>query len=436
MKRKKYNICVVGAGHVGLVAAAGFAELGNCVICVDNNQKKINQLNNLKIPFYEPQLPELVIKNFKEKRLKFSSHLNKSIKQSEVIFIAVGTPPLADGSADLGSVEKITRQIATNLNSYKLLVSKSTVPVQTGERIKQTILRYKKENAHFDVASNPEFLREGSAVKDFFYPQRIVLGVETKRAEKILKDIYSPLKAPIIVTGINTAELIKHACNSFLAMKISFINALARICDAAGADVRKIAEAMGKDKRIGREFLEAGIGYGGFCFPKDLEAFMYIAKKLGYNFSLLLEVKKINDEQQKYFVNKIKEHLWIIKDKKIAILGLSFKPNTDDLRFAPSLKVIELLQKEGANLCLYDPCALSEAKKIFKGKGIKFSKDPFSAAKNAECLCFLTEWEEFRKLDFLKIKKNLRYPLIADGRNMFSREEMEKLGFAYIGVGQ
>lgn len=434
--KKSYKICVIGCGHVGLVTAACLAELGHKVFGVDNNKEKIKNLNKLKIPFYEPQLEELVKKNFKKGRLKFTTSISGAVKDSEVIFIAVGTPSNPDGSPDLTAIEKVSCQIAYNLNSYKLIVEKSTVPVQTGIKVKETILRFRKNKAFFDVASNPEFLREGSAVYDFFYPARIVIGVESKRAEKILKEIYAPLKTKIIVTDINTAEIIKHASNSFLATKISFINAISRICDLAGADIKKVSEAMGLDPRIGKDFLNAGIGWGGSCFPKDLEAFIYIAKKLGYDFNLLKEVKRINQEQRIYFVEKIKEHLWILKDKKISVLGLSFKPNTDDLREAPSIEIINYLLEEKAKVVAYDPQAIKEAKKVFKGKKIKFAQNIYEAAKSSDCLCFLTEWDEFKKIDFKKVRKLMRIPLIADGRNMFERKDLEKLGFIYIGVGR
>ena len=430
---KNYNITVIGAGHVGLVTAACFSELGNKVICVDNDKNKISKLNKLIMPFYEPDLEKLVLKNFK-KRLFFSNSLDYGIRNSQIIFIAVGTPPKEDGSSDLSAIEIISREIALKLNSYKLIVEKSTVPVQTGQKIKETILRYKKNNVEFDIASNPEFLREGSAVYDFFNPDRIVVGTDSKKAKEILKNLYAPLKSKIIITDINTAEIIKHASNSFLAAKISFINAVARICDLAGANVKDVAYALGLDKRIGKYFLDAGIGYGGFCFPKDLEAFLYISKKLGYEFGLLSEVKKINETQKLYFVEKIKEKLWILKDKKIAILGLSFKPNTDDLRFAPSIDIINYLLKEGASISAYDPKSNEAAKKIFKDN-IYFAKNIYDAVKNSDCICFLTEWEEFKKIDFKKIKKLLKTPIIADGRNMFNRKELEFLGFEYIGIG-
>jgi len=433
---KKYKICVIGAGHVGLVVAGCFAELGHKVICVDNDKKRIQSLRKNILPFFEPDLGPLIKKNTSEGKLSFSSIVAESVKKSEVIFIAVGTPPQEDGSADLTALENVAHIIAANLNSYKLIVEKSTVPVQTGQKIKETIQRYRKNNISFDVASNPEFLREGKAIYDFFYPARIVIGVESKMAEKILKDIYAALAAEVIVTDINTAELIKHACNSFLATKVSFINAVSRVCDLAGADIQKVALAMGMDKRIGKEFLAAGVGYGGFCFPKDVEAFSYISRKLGYDFNLLREVKNINESQRLHFVEKVKEHLWVIKDKKIAILGLSFKPDTDDMRFAPAVDIVYAFVREGASLILYDPQAKAEAKKIFKTLKVKFAQSPYEAIKKCDCVCFLTEWEEFKEIDFKKVKQSMHYPLVADGRNMFDGNELRKMGFNYIGIGR
>ncbi|MFH1768358.1 MAG: UDP-glucose/GDP-mannose dehydrogenase family protein [Candidatus Omnitrophota bacterium] len=433
---KRHSICVVGAGHVGLVAAACFADLGNRVFCVDSDKKRIADLKKNIVPFFEPQLAKIVKKNVKNKRLKFDAVLGRCIADSGIIFIAVGTPPQEDGSADLSFIENVAQVVAKNLNNYKLIVGKSTVPVHTGTKIKETILRYRKNNVSFDVASNPEFLREGKAIHDFFCPDRIVIGVESKRAETILKEIYHPLKAPVVVTDINTAELIKHASNSFLAVKISFINAVSRVCDLAGADVKKVAYAMGLDKRIGKEFLDAGLGYGGFCFPKDLEAFVWISKRLGYDFSLLKEVKKINEDQKRYFVEKIKETIWIIKGKKIAVLGLSFKPDTDDLRFAPSISIVKAFVDEGAEVRLYDPQSMEEAKKIFQEKDVKFCKDAYGALVDCDCVCFLTEWEEFKSLDLRKIKRLMRFPFIADGRNMFDRGDCEDLGFQYVGMGR
>jgi UDPglucose 6-dehydrogenase len=434
---QKYKISVIGAGHVGLVSAVCFSEMGYRVFCVDSDIKKINSLKKKIMPFYEPGLEEMVIKNMDKGNLIFSTSLKESVKKSDIIFIVVGTPPLADGSADLTSIENVAMLIAANLNSYKLIVEKSTVPVQTGQKVKETINRYRKNNTEFDIASNPEFLREGKAIYDFFHPDRIVIGVENTRAEKILKSLYSSIKAPVVVADINTSELIKHASNSFLATKISFINAIAHICDFAGADVKKVALGMGLDKRIGREFLDAGLGYGGFCFPKDLEAFIYISKKLGYDFSLLQEVKKINAEQRRYLIEKIKGHLWVLKNKTIAILGLSFKPNTDDMRFAPSIDIVDFLLSEEAKLKLYDPQSMPEAKKIFShaGKRIKFVKNSYEAVKNCDCVCILTEWAEFKRLDLNRVKKLMHYPLFADARNMFDKKNIEALGFKYIGIG-
>ncbi len=435
--KKKYNICVVGAGHVGLVAAACFAKLGHQVICTDNNKKKVDLLKSGKIPFYEAGLEPLVKKNYQKKQLSFTHNLNLAVKKSEVIFIAVSTPPLDNGSLDLTSVENVTRTIAENLNSYKLIVSKSTVPVKTGKKIKDTILRYAKGKVDFEIASNPEFLREGQAVHDFFYPNRIVFGVESKRGEKILRELHHSIKSPIIVTDIGAAEIIKHASNSFLAAKISFINAVSRVCDLAKVDVTQVAKAMGMDERIGKDFLQAGIGYGGSCFPKDLDGFEYIAKELGYNFNLLTEIKKINDSQPAYLVEKIKEHLWILKNKKIAILGLSFKPDTDDMRFSPAISVINKLVEGGAQLSLYDPQGMKEVKKVLKKSSqIKFAKGPYQAVKNCDCLAVLTEWSQFKNLDLKKIKKQMNHHLLVDGRNIFNKDKVLKLGFAYIGIGR
>ncbi len=435
---KKYAICIVGAGHVGLVAAACFAEMGHKVFCADSDSLKIQMIKKGKMPFYEPEMESLVFKNIKKGSLVFTSNLAEGIKKADVIFLAVGTPSLDDGSADMTAIENVAHTIASNLNGYKLIVEKSTVPVQTGKKVEEAIHRYKKKNIDFDVASNPEFLREGKAVSDFFNPDRIVIGVGSKRAEKILKEIYAPLKAPVIVTDINTAELIKHASNSFLATKISFINAVSRICDLAGADIEKVSLAMGLDKRIGKEFLNSGVGYGGSCFPKDVSAFIYISKKLGYDLDLLKEVKKINQDQRLCFVEKVKEHLWVLKDKKVAILGLSFKPDTDDMRDAPSIDIVEAFAKEGASLRLWDPQAQSKAKELFskESKKITFASDPYEAAKGCDCVCFLTEWQELKEIDFSKLKKIMKYPLIADGRNMFDRSSVQKQEFNYIGMGR
>ena len=428
----KHRICIIGSGYVGLVTGTCLAELGNNVICVDNNEKKINQLKKRKLPFYEPGLDKLIGKN--RKRIKFTTSIKEGVLNSEIIFICVGTPPNEDGSANLSDVERVATVIASNIKGYKLIVEKSTVPVDTGEWVKLTISRNLTNKVHFDVASNPEFLREGQAINDFFHPDRIVIGVESKKAEEILKDVYKPIKAPVIVTDRKSAELIKHASNSFLAMKISFINAVANICEHVGADVTKIAQGMGFDKRIGKSFLSAGIGFGGSCFPKDLDAFCWIAKKLGYNFELLDAVRKINREQRENIVKKIEDALWVLHGKTIAILGLSFKPDTDDMRSAPSIDIIKILHSKGAKIKAYDPRATERAKEILPF--VKYARNPYDACKQADCAVLVTEWDEFKNIDFKKLKKSMKQPVIIDGRNFYDPDKLIKLGFVYRGVGR
>ncbi|MFH0948423.1 MAG: UDP-glucose/GDP-mannose dehydrogenase family protein [Elusimicrobiota bacterium] len=428
------KLAVIGTGYVGLTTGVCLSEIGHSVICVDNDKAKIALLKKNKSPIYEPQLEEILKKNVKNKRLSFSTDIKESVKKSDVIFICVGTPPREDGSADLSYIENVALEIAKSMDGYKLIVDKSTVPVETGEKVEMTIKRNLKKNISFDVASNPEFLREGSAVYDTFNPDRIVIGVSSEKAEKILKEIYKPLKTKVLVTDIKSAEIIKHAANSFLATKISFINAVANICERCGADVEKVADGMGLDKRIGGAFLDAGIGFGGFCFPKDIEAFLWISKKLGYQFDLLKNVKEINEYQKQMFVKKIEEALWIVKGKTIGILGLAFKPNTDDMRFAPSIDIINTLQNEGAKIKAFDPKATEKAKKVLKN--VVYCKNSYEVAKDADCLVILTEWDEIKKIDLGKIKKLLKHPIIIDGRNIFNPKEMEKLGFVYKSVGR
>lgn len=449
------NISIIGCGHVGLVTGACFAELGNSVICADNDEKKIELLKKLKIPFYEPGLEELMRKNVKKKRLLFTRSIKYAVEKSFVIFICVGTPPKENGEIDLTGIENVSRLIAKYLNSYRLIVEKSTVPVQTGEWIERTIKIFSakgrcasggNERINFDVASNPEFLREGSAIYDFMHPDRVVIGVESKRAERILKDLYKPLNAPLIITDIKSAEIIKHASNSFLAVKISFINAISHICELIGADVKNVAEGMGLDKRIGKDFLNAGLGFGGSCLPKDLDAFIRICEDSGYDFKLLKEVKRINEEQREFLIKKIKDSLWILKDKRIGILGLAFKPGTDDMRFAPSIPIIQSLLSEGAKISTYDPKAMENAKKLFSAEGrsafgrklesIKFCKSPYEVAKNCDCLVILTEWNEFKELDLKRIKRLLRQSIIIDGRNIYDHKKLKDSGFKYIGMGR
>ena len=428
------KIGVIGTGYVGLTSGTCLAELGNDVICVDIDKEKIDKLNNGKIPIYEPGLKELVERNTKENRLKFTTDIKEAIKSSEIIFICVGTPPKNNGEADLSYVEDVAREIAEHMESYKVIVEKSTVPVETGEKVAETIKLNNTHDVEFDVVSNPEFLREGSAVNDTFNPDRIVIGANSEKAVEIMKKLYEPIKAPLIVTDIRSAEIIKHASNSFLATKISFINAIANICEKTGADIEKIAEGMGYDKRIGKSFLNAGIGYGGFCFPKDSAAFIRIAEKYGYDFKLLKDVQEINEKQKEFFIKKIEKAMWNLKDKKIGVLGLAFKSNTDDMRFAPSIDIINHLQEEGAKIKAYDPEAMENSKKLLKD--IEYCKDPYEAAENAEALLILTEWNEFKELDLDKIKNLMKTKLIIDGRNIYNPEEMKKLDFKYISIGR
>jgi len=428
------DVAVVGTGYVGLVAGACFAEMGNKVHCVDIDKKKIEILNSGKCPIYEPGLEPLLERNAKAGRLFFTTDIKKAVKESAIIFIAVGTPPKPNGDADLSFVENVARTIAETATESKIVVEKSTVPVETGERIASVLKLYNPHKVEFFVVSNPEFLREGSAVKDFLEPDRIVIGTDSGHARKIMEELYKPLNAKILFTDVKSAEIIKHASNSFLATKISFINAVANICEKTGADIKKVAEGMGLDKRIGRSFLDSGIGYGGFCFPKDVEAFIRISEKLGYDFKLLREVQSVNENQRKIFVKKIEKKLWNLNGKKIGVLGLSFKPNTDDMRFAPSIEIIKMLQQEGANISAFDPAAMERAKADLNG--IEYCENCYDAAKDSEALLILTEWQEFLNLDFKKIKDSMKTPFLFDGRNCLEQAEMKKIGFNYCGVGR
>ncbi|MAH32905.1 UDP-glucose 6-dehydrogenase [archaeon] len=427
------KLAVIGVGYVGLVTGTCFAELGNDVICVDIDKDKINKLNKGIIPIFEPGLKELVDKNVKENRLKFANNNKEAIEHGDVIFICVGTPPKHDGEADLKYVESAAMEIAKTMDSYKIIVHKSTVPVETGERVKELIQKNIKQGVEFDVVSNPEFLREGSAISDTMGPDRIVIGTDSKKAAEIMKKLYNPIKSPLIVTDIRSAELIKHASNAFLATKISFMNAVSRICESADADVEKVAEGMGYDKRIGRAFLNAGIGYGGFCFPKDVQAFIKIAEKYNYDYKLLKATHQINEDQKIFFVEKVKNAVKDLNGKNIGVLGLAFKPNTDDMRFAPSEDIIPKLQKEGAKIKAYDPEAMERAKSALK---IDYCNNPYEAAKDADCLLILTEWNEFKEMDLKKIKSTMKVPLIIDGRNIYNPKEMKKLGFEYLSIGR
>ncbi|MDP6138695.1 MAG: UDP-glucose/GDP-mannose dehydrogenase family protein [Candidatus Woesearchaeota archaeon] len=428
------KISVIGTGYVGLATATVFAELGNDVIGADIDIDKIDKLNNGIMPIFEPGLQELVERNVKEKRLRFTHNNKEVIGHGDVIFICVGTPPKDNWEVELKYVENVALEIAQNIRSYKVIVHKSTVPVETGDKVKKIIKDNIKENVDFDVVSNPEFLREGTAIEDTLEPDRIVIGADSKKAIEIMKKLYSPIKAPLIITDIRSAELIKHASNAFLATKISFINSVARICELSGADVEKVADGVGYDKRINRYFLNAGIGYGGSCFPKDSQAFVKIAEKYGYDSKLLKATNEINEDQKKHFVGMVKKALNSLNDKKIGILGLSFKPNTDDMRFAPSIYIIQELQKEGGKIKAYDPEAMEKAKTIFSD--VEFGKDPYEIAKDSEVLLILTEWNEFKELDLKKIKSLMKTPLIIDGRNIYNPEDIKKEGFTYISVGR
>ena len=428
------NVCIIGAGYVGLVTGACLADLGHNVVCVDNDKKKIEMLKKGNIPFYEKGLEQMIKRNKKANRLLFTNSIKEGVKKSLVIFICVGTPSRPNGEADLSYVEHVAKEIAKSLTSYRIIVEKSTVPVETGKWVEHTIKINIRKKIKFDVASNPEFLREGSAIEDFMHPDRIVIGVQSNKAKKILSELYKSIEAEVVVTDIKSAELIKHASNSFLAAKISFINSVANVCESTGADITKVAHGMGLDQRIGKGFLEAGIGYGGSCFPKDVDAFMHISGKLGYDFGMLKTARKVNEEQKALFVRKIEEALWIVKGKTIGVLGLAFKPNTDDMRSAPSVDIINRLKEDGARIKVYDPQAMKNARSILKG--VTFCKDPYETARASDAIAIVTEWHEFRVMDLRRIKKLMRNPLIIDGRNIFDPERMQRLGFRYISMGR
>ena len=428
------KITIIGTGYVGLVTGTCFAQVGHTVICVDNDENKVRMLQGGGIPIYEPGLEEMVKSNVAAGRLNFTASTAEGVEKSDVIFIAVPTPPLADGGVDLSFIERVARDIAGAMTSYKIIVDKSTVPVKTGEKVSETIKRYCKAKVEFDVISNPEFLREGFAVDDLMHPDRVVIGVASQRPVAAMKEIYTPFKAPIIITDINSAELIKHASNSFLALKISYINAVSVICEATGANVQEVANGMGMDERIGRRFLNAGIGFGGSCFPKDLSAFIKISQQLGYDFRLLKEVQRVNTEQMDRFVTKIEETLWVLKDKTLGVLGLAFKQNTDDVRLSPAIDLCLRLQKQGVKLRVHDPKAAEKAKEVLSG--VVYVDDMNDVAEGCDALVIATEWPEFRQLDLKRARQLLTHPIIFDGRNVFDPVEMEQQGFIYKSIGR
>lgn len=428
------KLCIIGTGYVGLVTGACFSEVGHNVICVDSDLKKVQTLQAGGVPIYEPGLDELIKRNVALGRLHFTHSTKEGVEQSDVVFIAVPTPPQADGSVDLSFIEGVAREIAGVMTSYKIVVDKSTVPVRTGEKVSETIKRYCKTHVEFDVVSNPEFLREGFAVDDLMKPDRVVIGVRGQRPVAAMREVYAPFNAPIIVTDINSAELIKHAANSFLALKISYINAISVLCEASGANVQEVANGMGMDERIGRRFLDASLGFGGSCFPKDLSAFIKISEQLGYNFGLLKEVQKINTDQMDRFVKKIANTLWVLKDKTIGVLGLAFKQNTDDIRMSPAIDLCQRLLKEGAILRVYDPQAMEKAKAVLPNA--TYVSDMNDVADGCDALVIATEWPVFKKIDLDRARKVMTHPIMFDGRNLFDVAEMEQLGFIYKSIGR
>jgi len=431
---KSKNVAVVGSGYVGLVTGACLAEIGHRVVCVDSDRTKVQMLKKGEIPIYEPGLPEIVAANRKARRLHFTTRLEDAMKKAEYVFIAVNTPPLPNGEADLSYVETVARQVGHILRRYTVIVDKSTVPVNTGDKVRQTLLLHGKKNVPFDVVSNPEFLREGSAVQDFMKPDRIVVGVESEQAEERMRDLYAPLKAPLIVTDIKSAELIKHASNSFLATKISFANALAELCDRVGADVGLVTKGMGTDPRIGPSFLRAGLGYGGSCFPKDVSAFIHMAESAGVDFKILRAVREVNDRARLWAVDRLKKALWNLRGKTIAVWGLAFKPDTDDLRNSPAIDIIHRLQSEGCFVNVYDPVAMTKARAQLKN--VRFCRSPYDAARGADAVLLCTEWKEFRDADLTQVKSLLRTPVFLDGRNLFDPAALSALGFQYHSVGR
>lgn len=443
------KLSVIGAGYVGLTTAACLAQVGHNVFCGESDVEKLSKLQSGVMPIFEPHLEDIIEAVRAMGRLCFGT-TEEAIAWGDAIFICVGTPPLPNGDADLSAIEGVARAIAKSATGYRLVIEKSTVPVQTGGQLQKHLSVHSKNGLSYDVASNPEFLREGSSVRDFLHPDRIVIGVDTPRAEGILRQIYEPIisqrfscpvhadcqqrKEPVFMaTDTNSAELIKHASNSFLAMKISFINMVANLCEVVGADVTRVAEGMGLDPRIGPAFLNPGIGFGGFCFPKDVQAFIRIAEKSGCDFSLLREVEKINQHRVEHFIEKIRKELWVIRGKKIAVWGLAFKPNTDDIRFAPSVEIVKTLMAEGAVIRAYDPEAAEKARAVLPN--VTYCADPYRAAEGTDAVLLLTEWEEFRKIDWSRLATLVERPLIIDGRNALPREEVAASGFHYIGIG-
>jgi UDPglucose 6-dehydrogenase len=430
------DLAIIGSGYVGLVTGACFADVGHNVICVDNDAQKIKQLQAGEVPIYEPGLEEIIHRNVSAHRLRFTGSIEDGVKNSQIVFIAVPTPQQPDGDVDLSFLEKVAREIAGVLIDYRVIVDKSTVPVKTGEKVAESIKRYNRHGANFDVVSNPEFLREGCAVADLMHPDRVVIGAQSEHAIDLMKKVYEPFMAPILVTDINSAELIKHCANSFLALKISYINAVSAICEASGADVEKVADGIGMDHRIGRDFLNAGIGYGGSCFPKDIAAFITIAERLGVPFNLLKEVQRINNAQKERFLKAIRETLWVLREKRIAVWGLTFKPDTDDLRSSVAIELVADLLREGAYVFAYDPKGMQKARAIKAIADAEFASSALEAVADAEALVIATEWNEFANVDLAVLKGKMRTPIVFDGRNLLDPGTMGRLGFDYHSIGR
>lgn len=457
---RERKIAVLGMGYVGLPTALGLAELGWDVTGADDNTAKVALLRAGKAPFYEPGLQELLCKHLNRGKFRATEDVERAVRSASVLFVCVGTPQQEDGEADLSQIEAIARIIGRNLNGYKLIVEKSTVPAVTAQRIKRTIERYARvgnattatgeptgadagrrpavSTSRFDVASNPEFLQEGTAVQNFFHPDRVVLGVESERAREILQEIYRPLNCNILITNLSTAELIKHAANAFLATKISFINMVADLCEAVGADVTKVAHGLGLDRRIGPDFLSAGIGFGGYCLPKDLRAFIHLAEEHSVDCSLLKDIERINQRRIDLFLKKVRQALWVLQGKTIGILGLAFKPGTDDIREAPSLKIIEALLKEGSLLRLYDPQAMPNMERVFPEAAgrLTYCQSAYEAARGTHALLILTEWDEFRQLELPRVRGFMEVPVLADGRNLYDPRQVHEAGFEYLCMGR
>src|SRR6266513_2564234 len=430
------DISIIGSGYVGLVTGSCFADVGHNVFCVDNDARKIEALQAGKVPIYEPGLEEIIHRNVSAQRLRFTGSIQEGVDNSQVVFIAVPTPQHPNGDVDLSYIEKVSREIAYVLKSYRVIVDKSTVPVKTGEKVAESIRRYNRQGADFDVVSNPEFLREGCAVSDLMHPDRIVIGAQSERAIDLMKKVYEPFMAPILVTDINSAELIKHAANSFLALKISYINAVSAICEASGADVEKVADGIGMDRRIGRTFLNAGIGYGGSCFPKDIAAFITISDQLGVPFNLLKEVQRINAAQKDRFLKGIRETLWVLREKQIAVWGLTFKPDTDDVRSSVAIDLVADMLREGAHVSVYDPKGMEKARAVKTIATAEFAASALDAVRDAEALIIATEWAEFANVDLAIVKEKMTTPIVFDGRNLFDPETMGQLGFRYHSIGR